>query len=262
MKKYLFLLLAFFIILGLGCATNRDLKRVQRGLKQEILVLKKDMEGNREFNKSFRKEQAEIGADMTDLRNDVQELRGVVEELNRNVQSGGDIRESLREISFRVNYMENFLGIVEKKESRKGSKRKEEGSITSKDTTKKKIGKEVAYAAAYKTFKEGKYKRARVQFQEFLKQFPATEYSDNAQFWIGECYFFEREYEKAILEYEKVIKNYPGGNKVPYALLKQGMSFLKLGDESSAKLLLQQIIKDYPNTSQARIAREKLVEIK
>jgi len=59
-----------------------------------------------------------------------------------------------------------------------------------------------------------------------------------------------------------VTKNFPDGNKVPYALLKQGLSFLKLGDKASAKLLLQQVIKDFPNTSQARIARAKLLEIR
>ena len=57
-------------------------------------------------------------------------------------------------------------------------------------------------------------------------------------------------------------KNFPEGNKVPYALLKQGISFLNLGDKASAKLLLQQVAKDFPNTSQARIARAKLLEVK
>ena len=36
----------------------------------------------------------------------------------------------------------------------------------------------------------------------------------------------------------------------------------KLGDKTSAKLLLQQVIKNYPNTSQARIARSSLQEMK
>jgi TolA-binding protein len=45
-------------------------------------------------------------------------------------------------------------------------------------------------------------------------------------------------------------------------LLKQGFSFLMLGDKSSAKVILQQVIKDYPNTSQERMARAKLNEIK
>jgi len=101
-----------------------------------------------------------------------------------------------------------------------------------------------------------------IDFKKFLEVYPKYELADNAQFWIGECYYFEKKYEKAIIEYEKVTKNFPDGNKVPYAFLKQGLSFLKLGDKASAKLLLQQVIKDFPNTSQARIARAKLLEIK
>ena len=122
--------------------------------------------------------------------------------------------------------------------------------------------KESLYAAAYELFREGKYEKSREAFETFLKQYPETEFSDNAQFWIGECYYFEKKYEKAIIEYDKVVKNFPEGSKVPYALLKQGLSFLQLGDKASAKLLLQQVIKDYPNTSQARIARTRLAEIK
>jgi tol-pal system protein YbgF len=128
--------------------------------------------------------------------------------------------------------------------------------------SKAKTDKESLYAAAYELFREAKYDRSREAFENLLKQYPDTEFSDNAQFWIGECYYFEKKYEKAIIEYEKVTKNFPEGNKVPYAILKQGLSFLKLGDKASAKLLLQQVIKDFPNTSQARIARSKLLEIK
>jgi len=49
---------------------------------------------------------------------------------------------------------------------------------------------------------------------------------------------------------------------VPYALVKQALSFQNLGDKASAKLLLQQVIKDYPDTSQARVARSKLQELR
>ncbi len=270
MKKHIFLLFVFFIVSVFGCATNQDLKKVQQNLRGEILVLQQDVEKNVvESNNSLRKGQADISADMTDLRDDVQKFRGVVEELNRDVQTlrkekndGVAISKQLNEISFRINYIENFLGIGEKKKPLEGVEKKEKGDITPKDTTKENVDKEAAYSAAYKTFKEGQYDGARVQFQRFLKLFPDTEYSDNAQFWIGECYFFKKDYEKAILEYQKVIKNYSQGNKVSYALLKQGQSFLKLGDKSSAQLLLQQVIKDYPNTNQAKIARAQLTKIK
>ena len=266
MKKHVFLLLAFFIVSVFGCATDRDLSKVRQDLKRKIFVLQEE---NKESDKSLRKGQADICADMTDLRDDVQKFRGIVEELNRDAQTDRkaksadeDIRKKLSEISFRISYIENFLGIEKKKETLKSSGKDVKRDVTQKGVTGKKTNKETAYAAACKTFKEGKYNRARVEFQKFLKQFTDTEYSDNAQFWIGECYFFEKEYEKAILEYEKVIKNYSRGNKVSYALLKQGLSFSKLGDKSSAKLLLQQVIKDYPNTNQAKIARAELAEIK
>ena len=62
--------------------------------------------------------------------------------------------------------------------------------------------------------------------------------------------------------YEKVTKKFPSSSKVPNAILKQGISFQKLGDKTSARLLFQQGIKEYPNTSQARIARSKLHELK
>ena len=127
---------------------------------------------------------------------------------------------------------------------------------------KGKTDKGSLYAAAYDLFKQGKYDKAREEFENFLKLYPDTELSDNAQFWIGECYYFDKNYEKAIVEYDKVSKNFPEGNKVPYAILKQGLSFLKLGDKASAKLLLQQVIRDFPNTSQSRIARTKLLEIR
>jgi tol-pal system protein YbgF len=200
---------------------------------------------------------------MADLRDNLQQLRGQIEalkkDMSRSEKKDAEYKEKFDNIFLKINFIENFLEIGKKDSvTDAGDKAK---PATAKDSTKKQ-DKESMYSAAYQIFKDGNYDKARTEFQAFLVAYPDTEYSDNAQFWIGECYFFEKNYEKAILEYEKVTKNYPGGNKVPYALLKQGLSFLKLNDKTSAKLILQQVIKEYPNTSQARIARNKLQEIK
>ncbi len=155
-------------------------------------------------------------------------------------------------------YLESYLGPdIEKSKKENGEKELSPPIKNGGATSGEKI-----YSSAYSVFKNGKYSLAKEEFQKFLKSFPNTEYSDNAQFWIGECDYFEGRYEEAIVEYEGVIQNYPTGNKVPNAFLKQALSFLKLGDKSSAKLLLQRVIKDYPNTTPARIARKKLIDIK
>jgi len=117
---------------------------------------------------------------------------------------------------------------------------------------------EGAYQRAYGTFKTGDYPTALKQFQDFLDTYPRSEYADNAQYWIGECYHQQGDYERAILEYEKVLKKYPKGDKVPSALLKQGYAFLNLGDRVDAKLLFQKVIKEYPQSPQAEIAAKKL----
>ena len=270
------------ILFIMGCATKQDLRRVQGELDQKITVTSKDIETLKEENESLRKSnkeamdalrksQADINADMTELKDRIQQLTGKSDEQRKDLSSlsvrtdheVSDLKEKLERTSFKINFVENFLGVGKKDDlSEASEKTVKPANGPKKETQKGNTGKEAAYAAAYETFKEGKYEKARIEFQNFLKQYPKTEYSANAQFWIGECYYLDQKYEKAILEYEKVVKNYPDGNKVPYALLKQGLSFQKLGDKTSAKLILQQIIRDYPNTNQAKVARATLLEIK
>ena len=275
MRNYIYLLLVVLVFSVAGCATTQDLKALRSELNQkmeekidarmavvdaELATLKK----NTSVLETMRTGQANAAADITDLRENLQELRGQVETIKKDsaLNSKKD-EQRFDNIILRINFIENFLEIGNKNTSSDGSDKssKSTGVVAAKESAKTQ-DKEKMYSAAYQTFKEGNYDKARTDFQIFLAAYPDNEYSDDAQFWVGECYFFEQKYETAILEYEKVTKNYPNGNKVSYALLKQGLSFLKLGDKISAKLLLQQVIKDYPNTSQARIARSSLQEIK
>lgn len=298
MKRNIFLSLLLLAALA-GCATTDDLKKVQHDLDQKItdvannrvaVVEKKvavveetlprlnaedktirgEVAKNVEAVTALRKNTAETGADLTDIRDNIQQLRGQVEALRKDLATAvthssrkddeyREIREKLNNTLFKINFIENFLGIGKREDQPEGT---EKGDKPKDVANKGKPDKESAYAAAYEFFKDGKFDKARDAFQSFLKQYPDTEYSDNAQFWIGECYYFEKKYENAILEYEKVAKNYPDGDKVPYALLKQGIAFLSLGDKASAKLILQRVIKDYPNTNQARTAKATLLNIK
>ena len=118
------------------------------------------------------------------------------------------------------------------------------------------------YKDAYETFQKGNLEGARRKFEAFLKQYPNTELSDNAQYWIGETYYLKKDFEKAILEYEKAIAKYPEGDKVPAALFKQALAFLELKDKTNARNLLKRVMERYPNTEQAEMARKRLEAIK
>jgi len=258
----------FFLVAAFtctGCVTQEDLLRVEGHLGAEIAALQDDTSDLKESIKSTRKTQANVDADTIDLRDSLQKLRGNTEELKAKVAAleskngSKELNDTLDDISNRLAYLESYLGI-DKGESRPDTGT--EGETAAAESGSLTRSKEESYSKAYSTFKRGEYSLAKKEFRNFLKEFPDTEYSDNAQFWIGQCYYFEGKYEEAIVEYERVIQNYPKGNKVPNAFLRQALSFLKLGDQSSAKLLLQRVIKDYPNTTPARIARKKLVDMK
>jgi tol-pal system protein YbgF len=118
------------------------------------------------------------------------------------------------------------------------------------------------YKDAYETFQRGNLEDARRKFEAFLKQYPNTELSDNAQFWIGETYYLKKDFEKAILEYEKAIAKYPEGDKIPAALFKQALSFLELGDKTNARNLFKRVIDRYPHSEQAEMAKKRLEGIK
>jgi tetratricopeptide (TPR) repeat protein len=77
------------------------------------------------------------------------------------------------------------------------------------------------------SYQKGDHEGARRKFEAFLKQYPNTELSDNAQFWIGETYYGKKDYEKAILEYEKAIPNIEGER--PCHSLETSLRLLELG---------------------------------
>jgi len=118
------------------------------------------------------------------------------------------------------------------------------------------------YRDAYENFQKGDLEGSRRKFEAFLKQYPNTDLSDNAQFWIGETYYLKRDYEKAILEYEKAVTKYPEGDKIPSALFKQALAFAELGDKSNARTLLRRVIERYPQSEQADMAKKRLDTLK
>ncbi len=118
------------------------------------------------------------------------------------------------------------------------------------------------YRQAYNTLKQGQYQQAIDQFQTFLSQHPDSDYSDNAQYWIGESYLVLDDKPAAQTAFALVAKNYPTSDKVRDALLKLGYIALDQGQPAKAKALFEQIMQHYPNTTAAHLAEKKLQTVK
>jgi len=123
-------------------------------------------------------------------------------------------------------------------------------------------GEREAFQAAFETLKEGRYKEAKAEFQAFLKQYPNSGFSANAQYWLGEAHYVTRNFKQGIIEFEKVINGFPSSNKVPDAMLKLGYTYYELKQYPQAKKVLQDLRTRYPNETAASLAAKRLDRIR
>jgi tol-pal system protein YbgF len=114
------------------------------------------------------------------------------------------------------------------------------------------------YRAAYEDYMRGNYDLAAQGFQEYMRRFPATDLSDNALYWIGECYDAQELHEEALEVFSRVLEEHPNSDKAAAAQLKKGLIYLKTGDQGQGVVNLQYVVYEHPGTKEAELAREKL----
>lgn len=119
-----------------------------------------------------------------------------------------------------------------------------------------------AYNRSFALLKEGQYKQAIDGFEKFLKTYPESRYSDNAQYWLGEANYAYRQYKQSLSEFQRLIAKFPESTKIPGARLKVGYVYYELQNWSAAKESLQQVVTLYPDTNMAKKAMERLDRIK
>jgi len=114
------------------------------------------------------------------------------------------------------------------------------------------------YSQAYADYARGNYDLAMQGFAEYLRAYPGTDFSDNAQYWIGECLYGKKMYAEAIDSWNILLKDYPASDKLPDARVKKGMALERLGRRSQALVEYRFVVDRYPTSQAARIARERL----
>ena len=114
------------------------------------------------------------------------------------------------------------------------------------------------YSQAYADYARGNYDLAIQEYREYLRNYPNTDLSDNAQYWIGECYFSKGRYNEAVAAWDDLLRDYPASDKLPDARYKKGVTLERLGRKREALVEYRNVVERYPNSEAGRKAREKL----
>ncbi|HSL02438.1 MAG TPA: tol-pal system protein YbgF [Nitrospiraceae bacterium] len=119
-----------------------------------------------------------------------------------------------------------------------------------------------AFNLAYNDYLNGKYDLAVAGFQRFVKDFPGTSLTPNAYYWLGESAYQQKDYIRAMHSFEYLSTEYPGNEKVPAALFKSGLAAGETGDLAKSKKNLKRVIEEFPTSDEAKLAKNKLAEIR
>lgn len=111
---------------------------------------------------------------------------------------------------------------------------------------------------AYSDYAAGQWALAIQGFETYLRAFPKSEQSDDAQFYIGEAYQLDGKMREALAAYERVAADFPQSNRVADSYYKRGVIYSTLNQPDRAREMFETTIKLFPSSESSRLARQLL----
>jgi len=140
-----------------------------------------------------------------------------------------------------------------------GSSLSETKSISSVETASPAFSSTGSYRDRYRqalTFYQNAQNKESIElFRQLLSEDKKNELADNAQYWIGECYYSMKQYRRAIVEFEKVFA-FKNTNKDDDAQFKLGLCYAALGEREKAIDEFQRLIDYYPQSEYVKNAKQ------
>lgn len=118
------------------------------------------------------------------------------------------------------------------------------------------------YSGAYSDYTAGQYDLAAIGFESYVRSFPRSELTDDAQVYVGHSYLQAGKYDKAVEAYDLAIRTYPTGNLIPDAQYKRGVALKSLKQIPRAIEAFELVTRLYPTSDAALLAKQELVSLK
>lgn len=117
---------------------------------------------------------------------------------------------------------------------------------------------EAVYDRASDDLVRGNYDLAVQGFASYLNNAPGGNKAANAQYGIGEAYYYQTKMQQAITAYTRILTDYPDSGLCGSALYKRAKAELANKESENAIADLKEIIERYPSSSEAALAKTEL----
>jgi TolA-binding protein len=116
--------------------------------------------------------------------------------------------------------------------------------------------------AAQADYAAGQYELAIEGFQAYIKNFPRSDFADDAQLFICKSYLLDGKNDKAVEACDAVIRNYPSSNAVAEAYYRKGLALNNLRDVAGARAACEAVVKNYKESDVSILAQQCLDRLK
>ena len=251
--------IVFLAMSALACSSGTELTRVNSQLTDiqvELLKLQKSSPNKDEVSAI----ETAVGTSMQTLLQANAELRL---ELRQLVSKVDQLEDKLESTNYRLAQLSQQIAAAnqELQAVRSAAEAAQERASTSTPTVANPTDPRELYDAAYNDYLQGNYDLAILAFRRYIDGFPNTDLTDNATYWIGECYYSQGKFKKAIDLFDEVLATYGDSDRIPSTLLKKGYAYLELGQRGPGIVQLQSVSCEHAGTDEAHLALQRLAEM-
>jgi len=222
---------------------------------------------------------AESQFELTSLKNEVRELRGIVEEQGYQLQQiVNRQRELYRDIDNRLAQQANN-GVAPEQ----GTPTPDTNVSSNQNTPDSNQGVEPAtatvitptepqevdnnqiraeYDQIFPLVRNKRYDDAIAGYQQFIANYPDSIYVANSKYWLAQIYSVQRRTDEAEREYLSVAQQYPDSSKAYDAWLKLGQLYESKNQSEKALNAYNQVVTQYSNSTAAQMAVNRLQALK
>lgn len=201
------------------------------------------------------------------LQTDIQQLRGQVEQQTHEIDNLKKRQQNMyTDIDLRLQQLEKVNGIastVSESENLLGPAGEEKliSPVRQTQSPESKAAEKAAFEKGFASVKNQHNHQAIKLFKQFLLDYPAGDYSDNATFWLASVYKVVDDLPNAKANFQAVYTQFPKSEKAGLAMLKLADIYFEENNQRKAKQLYTQVTTQYENSSAANIATKKLQNI-
>lgn len=207
-----------------------------------------DLEAPSENEEGTSNLQAELFYQLQALQQEVQQLRGEVEEQSHEIRR---LKKQRME-----DYLDLDRRLAELRGMRPGGDDSDEGDESGEPDER--ATQTEMYRQAYELLRERNIDEAIDAFNDYLDVYPEGNFAGNCHYWLGEIYLLQEDLDQAQEWFERLLEQFPDDRKRQDAMYKLGRVYHQQGKDEQARETLNEVASGVNDA--ARLARQYLKE--